>query len=339
MFNNKTIFITGGTGSFGNNFLDVILKKYKLKKVIIYSRDEYKQFLMQKKYSSKNYPFLRFFLGDIRDRDRLTFAMRDVDYVIHAAALKQVPAGEYNPMEFIKTNVHGAENVIYAAIAQKVKKVIALSTDKACNPINLYGTTKLASDKIFVSANNIVGSQSTSFSVVRYGNVAGSRGSVIPFFDKLIKEKKNFLPITHEDMTRFWITLDQSVEFVIRCFYMMTGGETYVPKIPSVKILDLAKAMAPKLKTKIVGIRPGEKIHELLCPKESSHLTADFKSHYVILPTPQTFEPKTDFLLDKLKQKGKLVAKDFEYSSGNNKEFLSINKIKSLNKKILNDTI
>ena len=338
MFNNKTIFITGGTGSFGNEFVDTVLRKYKPKKIIIYSRDEYKQFKMQEKFSSKKYSNLRFFLGDVRDRDRLVLAMKDVDFVIHAAALKQVPAAEYNPMEFVKTNIHGAENIIYAAISQKVKKVIALSTDKACNPINLYGATKLASDKVFIAANNIVGSQSTSFSVVRYGNVVGSRGSVVPYFKKLIDDKSNFLPITDERMTRFWITLEESVEFVLKCFQNMLGGEIYVPKIPSIKIVDLAKAMAPNLKTKIIGIRPGEKIHELLCPKESAHLTIDFNDHYVIFPSPQAFDLKTDFLFNNRKEKGKTVKNNFEYSSGQNEKFLNVKEIKDLNKKI-NDTI
>ena len=338
MFNNKTIFITGGTGSFGNEFVDTVLRKYKPKKIIIYSRDEYKQFKMQEKFSSKKYSNLRFFLGDVRDRDRLVLAMKDVDFVIHAAALKQVPAAEYNPMEFVKTNIHGAENIIYAAISQKVKKVIALSTDKACNPINLYGATKLASDKVFIAANNIVGSQSTNFSVVRYGNVVGSRGSVVPYFKKLIDDKSNFLPITDERMTRFWITLEESVEFVLKCFQNMLGGEIYVPKIPSIKIVDLAKAMAPNLKTKIIGIRPGEKIHELLCPKESAHLTIDFNDHYVIFPSPQAFDLKTDFLFNNRKEKGKTVKNNFEYSSGQNEKFLNVKEIKDLNKKI-NDTI
>ena len=252
MFNNQTIFISGGTGSFGNHFIKKLIKNYKPKKIIIYSRDEYKQFLMQEQFPASKYPFFRFFLGDVRDLERLKTAMNGVDYVVHAAALKQVPAAEYNPMEFVKTNINGAENMIHAAIHQKVKKIIALSTDKAANPINLYGATKLASDKIFIAANNITGSQKTIFSVVRYGNVAGSRGSVIPYFQKLINDKKKYLPITHEDMTRFWITLEQAIDFVFMSFRNMIGGEIFVPKIPSVKIVDLAKAMAPNLKTKIV---------------------------------------------------------------------------------------
>ena len=259
-------------------------------------------------------------------------AMNDVDYVVHAAALKQVPAAEYNPMEFVKTNINGAENIIHAAIHQKVKKIIALSTDKAANPINLYGATKLASDKIFIAANNITGSQKTIFSVVRYGNVAGSRGSVIPYFQKLINDKKKYLPITHEDMTRFWITLEQAIDFVFMSFRNMIGGEIFVPKIPSVKIVDLAKAMAPNLKTKIVGIRPGEKIHELMCPNEYYHLTLEFKNYFKIIPSPDNLDSKKNFLIDNFGERGKKVSSDFEYSSGLNDNFLSINQINKINK-------
>lgn len=332
MFNNQTIFISGGTGSFGNQFVKKLIKSYKPKKIIIYSRDEYKQFMMQEQFPASKYPFFRFFLGDVRDLDRLKMAMKGVDYVIHAAALKQVPAAEYNPMEFVKTNIYGAENIIQAAINQKVKKIIALSTDKAANPINLYGATKLASDKIFTAANNIVGSQKTIFSVVRYGNVAGSRGSVVPYFKELIDNKKDYLPITHEDMTRFWITLEQAVDFVLMSFERMIGGEIFVPKIPSIKIVDLAKAMAPNLKTKIVGIRPGEKIHELMCPNEYHHLTLEFKNHYKIIPSPNADDKKKDFLTDNSGEKGKKVASDFEYSSGSNKHFLTIQQIDKINK-------
>ena len=332
MFNNQTIFISGGTGSFGNHFIKKLIKNYKPKKIIIYSRDEYKQFLMQEQFPASKYPFFRFFLGDVRDLERLKMAMNGVDYVVHAAALKQVPAAEYNPMEFVKTNINGAENIIHAAIHQKVKKIIALSTDKAANPINLYGATKLASDKIFIAANNITGSQKTIFSVVRYGNVAGSRGSVIPYFQKLINDKKKYLPITHEDMTRFWITLEQAIDFVFMSFRNMIGGEIFVPKIPSVKIVDLAKAMAPNLKTKIVGIRPGEKIHELMCPNEYHHLTIEFKKYFKIIPSPDNFDSEKNFLIDNLGEKGKKVSSDFEYSSGLNDNFLSINQIDKINK-------
>jgi len=334
MFNNQTIFISGGTGSFGNQFVKKLIENYKPKKIIIYSRDEYKQFMMQEQFPASKYPFFRFFLGDVRDLDRLKMAMNGVDYVIHAAALKQVPAAEYNPMEFVKTNIYGAENIIQASINQKVKKIIALSTDKAANPINLYGATKLASDKIFTAANNIVGSQKTIFSVVRYGNVAGSRGSVVPYFKELIDKKIDYLPITHNDMTRFWITLDQAVDFVLMSFERMIGGEIFVPKIPSIKIVDLAKAMAPNLKTKIVGIRPGEKIHELMCPNEYHHLTLEFKNHYKIIPSPNADDKKKDFLTDNSGEKGKKVPSDFEYSSGSNKDFLSIEQINKINKSL-----
>ncbi len=327
MFNNKNILITGGTGSFGNAFSEMISKKFKPNRLIIYSRDEYKQFLMQEKFPEKEYPFLRFFLGDVRDLERLKMAMNGVDYVIHAAALKQVPAAEYNPIEFVKTNIYGAENIIQAAISQKVKKIIALSTDKAANPINLYGATKLASDKLFVSANNLVGGQDTKFTVVRYGNVLGSRGSVIPYFKELIKNKKDYLPITHEEMTRFWITLGQSVDFVLMAFEKMIGAEIFVPKIPSAKIVDIAKAMAPNLKTKIVGIRPGEKIHELMCPNEYHHLTIEFEKYFKIIPTASANDKSQNFLLDNSGEKGKKVSSDFEYSSGTNKNFLSIEQI------------
>ncbi len=335
MFNNQTLFVSGGTGSFGNRFLDIVLKKYKPKKIVIYSRDEYKQFLMQERFPRSKYPFLRFYLGDVRDLDRLKMAMNGVDYVVHAAALKHVPGAEYNPMEFVKTNIYGAENIIQASIFHKVKKAIALSTDKAANPINLYGATKLASDKIFIAANNIVGSQKTSFSVVRYGNVLGSRGSVVPKFKSLIDEGNKYLPITDERMTRFWITLNQGVEFVLKSFSRMSGGETFIPKIPSIKIIDLAKAMAPKLKTKIIGLRPGEKIHELMCPSEFSHDTLEFDDHYVIFPSPQNFDKKVSFILNKIGEKGKKVKQNFEYESGTNKKFLSVEEIKEWNKKYL----
>ena len=295
MFNKKNIFISGGTGSFGNKFIEIILKKYNPKKIIIYSRDEFKQLKMQAHFPPKKYGCIRFLLGDVRDLERLKMAMKDIDYVVHAAALKQVPAAEYNPMEYVKTNIYGAENIIQAAISQKVKKVIALSTDKAANPINLYGATKLASDKIFIAANNIVGSQKTSFSVVRYGNVLASRGSVVPLFQKYIKENKNFLPITDKNMTRFFITLNQSVNFVIKSFQRMNGGEIFVPKIPSIKITDLAKAMAPNFKQKIVGLRSGEKIHELMCPNESHLQTLEFKDYFVVFPSPSTFDSNQNF--------------------------------------------
>tara|TARA_B100000029_G_scaffold516819_1_gene635196 strand:- start:9183 stop:10184 length:1002 start_codon:yes stop_codon:yes gene_type:complete len=330
MFDNKTILITGGTGSFGSKFVSIVLSKFKPKKIIIYSRDEYKQYLMQKIFPENKYKCMRYFLGDVRDLDRLKMAMNGADYVIHAAALKQVPSAEYNPMEYVKTNINGAENVIQASIFQKVSKVIALSTDKAANPINLYGATKLAADKIFVAANNIVGKQNTSFSVVRYGNVANSRGSVQQLFSELINKKSNHLPITDERMTRFWITLEQGVNFVIDCFKRMNGGEIFVPKIPSIKITDLAKALAPNLEQKIIGIRAGEKIHEIMCPSESAHLTLEFSDHFVICPSPSHFEKKTSFKENLKGELGKKVDKNFEYSSDKNHNFLSIEDIKKI---------
>lgn len=326
--------ITGGTGSFGNKFVEIFSKKYKPKKLIIYSRDEYKQDLMAKKFSADKYPFLRFLLGDIRDLDRLKIAMRNVDYLIHAAALKQVPTAEYNPMEFVKTNVHGAENIVNAAITCNVKKIIALSTDKAANPINLYGATKLASDKIVIAANNITGVNNNTFSVVRYGNVIGSRGSVVPLFKDFIKRKSKFLPITDTRMTRFWFSLEDSVNFVISSFKRMIGGEVFVPKIPSIKITDLAKAMSPNSKLKIIGIRPGEKIHEQMCPKESSSYTLEFKKYFIIFSSDTDLNKKNKLILKKNKEKGKRVKENFEYNSGSNKHFLSINNIKKLNSEL-----
>ena len=330
MLNGKKILITGGTGSFGNALTSFLQKNYKVKKIVIFSRDEFKQAQMKSKFQQKN---MRFLLGDVRDIDRLKLALKEIDVVFHAAALKQVPAAEYNPMEFVKTNIHGAENVVNACISQKVKKIIALSTDKAANPINLYGATKLASDKIFVAANNLTGNQNTSFSVVRYGNVVGSRGSVVPYFKELIKKKSPYLPITDKKMTRFWLTLDQGVKFVINSLNVMKGSEIFVPKIPSIKIIDLAKAMAPKFKLKLVGIRPGEKLHEIMCPSQSSHLTLEYNSFFIIFPDLDTLNSYKRLN----KSKGKNVKLNFEYSSDKNK-FLGIQEIKNLNKK-LNDTL
>jgi UDP-N-acetylglucosamine 4,6-dehydratase len=326
VFTDKVVLITGGTGSFGRRCVKTLLQNYKPKKVIVYSRDELKQFEMQQEY---NAPCMRYFIGDVRDQPRLKQAMHGVNYVVHAAALKQVPAAEYNPMECIKTNIHGAENVISASIENEVEKVIALSTDKAANPINLYGATKLASDKLFVAANNLAGGHRTRFSVVRYGNVAGSRGSVVPFFEKLIKEGVAELPITDERMTRFWITLQQGVDFVLKCFSRMQGGELYVPKIPSMKIVDLAKAMAPNLPVKYVGIRPGEKLHEVMCPADDSHLTIEFEDHYVISPTIK-FGRQIDFAKNALGETGKGVPESFEYSSGKNTWWLTTDQFKDL---------
>jgi len=320
MFNGKSVLITGGTGSFGKRYVRTLLDNYDIKRLVIYSRDELKQFEMQQEFD--NTEIMRFFIGDVRDRERIKEAMRGIDIVIHAAALKQVPASEYNPMECIKTNIHGAENVINAALANNVNKVIALSTDKAANPINLYGATKLASDKLFVAANNMSGGR-TKFSVVRYGNVVGSRGSVVPFFNKLIAENLDHLPITHEDMTRFWITLQGGVDFVLKCLDRMYGGEIFVPKIPSVRIMDLAKAMAPGKKIEIIGIRPGEKIHEIMCPSDDSHLTIEFDDYFVISPSIVFYSRPNNFSSNAIGEMGSRVDQGFEYSSGNNSLFLN----------------
>ena len=338
MLNNKTILITGGTGSFGHAFLEFLLKTYRAKKIIIFSRDEYKQYKMMQKYPPDKFDKIRFFLGDVRDKERLKMAMNGVDYVIHAAALKQVSAAEYNPMEFIKTNIYGAENVVQCSIEQKVEKVIALSTDKAANPINLYGATKLASDKIFISGNNIKGKNKTTFSVVRYGNVLGSRGSILPLFLEILKNKGKYFPITDKRMTRFFITLQQSVEFVNYCLKHSLGGEIFVPKIPSIKITDLAKALSAKIKLKEIGIRPGEKIHEVMCSKETANNTIELKNCFIILQN----DPTKKFLIkfNKLfkNQKIKKVKEKFEYSSNNN-TFLKISEIKKLIQFNFNDTL
>jgi len=326
MFTGKSILITGGTGSFGKHFIRTILANYKPRRVVVYSRDEFKQFEMQQEF---NAPAMRFFLGDVRDGDRLIRAMRDVDIVVHAAALKQVPAAEYNPMEFVKTNVFGAQNVVQAALANDVEKVIALSTDKAANPINLYGATKLLSDKIFVAANNIAGKHKAIFSVVRYGNVVGSRGSVLPYFKKLIADGVTELPVTDERMTRFWLTLQQGVDFVIKSFARMHGGELFVPKIPSIRIVDLVKSLGEHLKYKIVGIRPGEKLHEVMCPKDDAHHTMEFTDHYIIMPTIR-FTKKVKYVENGLHEPGRLVSNDFEYNSESNSHFLKVLEIAQL---------
>jgi UDP-N-acetylglucosamine 4,6-dehydratase len=331
MFNSKSILITGGTGSFGKQYVRSILKKYQPNRLIIYSRDELKQFEMEQEFPVSRYPSMRYFIGDVRDQSRLIAAMQNVDFVIHAAALKQVPAAEYNPMECIKTNIHGAENVIQASLIANVNKVIALSTDKAANPINLYGATKLASDKLFVAANNIAGGHKTRFSVVRYGNVVGSRGSVVPFFQKLINEGADNLPITDLRMTRFWITLQQGVDFVLKNFERMHGGEIFVPKIPSVKIIDLANAMAPDLSKVVIGIRPGEKIHEIMCPSDDSHLTIEFDDHFVITPTIMFTDKVNSFTKNNLGEEGHFVKDGFEYNSGTNSHFLKVEELNSFN--------
>lgn len=331
MFVNKSILITGGTGSFGKRYVKTLLENYKPRRIVVYSRDELKQFEMQQTYDAS---CMRYFIGDVRDSERLRQAMSGVDYVIHAAALKQVPAAEYNPMECIKTNIHGAENVIAAALRNNVKKVIALSTDKAANPINLYGATKLASDKLFVAANNMTGGKETRFSVVRYGNVVGSRGSVVPFFQKLKDEDAKFLPITDNNMTRFWITLDQGVAFVLKNFERMQGGEIFVPKIPSVKITDLAQTIAPEMPQEVVGIRPGEKLHEIMCPADDSHLTLEFNDHFVIRPTIKFYNDDTDFTQNAIGETGKPVEQGFEYNSGTNPQFLTNGEIQVMNQQL-----
>ncbi|MEN6384147.1 MAG: UDP-N-acetylglucosamine 4,6-dehydratase (inverting) [Phycisphaerales bacterium] len=325
MLNGKSILITGGTGSFGKKFAETILRNYpEIQRIVIFSRDEYKQFQMSNMPPFAGNAKMRFFIGDVRDEQRLCRALDGVDIVVHAAALKQVPACEYNPFEAVKTNVIGAENVINAAINKKVKKVVALSTDKACSPINLYGATKLCSDKLFIAGNAYVGSKETRFSVVRYGNVAGSRGSVIPYFQKLIAEKAKSLPITDTRMTRFWLVLEEAVEMVLHALEVMHGGELFVRKIPSMKITDLAKAMAPDLPIEEVGIRPGEKIHEMMISEEDSINTCDFGKYYIIGPNMQWWN------LAKYDLKGKPVPERFEYHSGNNSEWLTIGQMRNL---------
>ena len=331
MFDNASILITGGTGSFGKQYTKTLLQRYKPRRVVIYSRDELKQYEMAQQFTS---PEMRYFIGDVRDRPRLVQAMNDIDIVIHAAALKHVPAAEYNPMECIKTNIHGAENVISAALENGVDKVIALSTDKAANPINLYGATKLASDKLFVAANNITGGERTRFAVVRYGNVVGSRGSVVPFFSKLLAEGAVELPITDERMTRFWITLQEGVDFVLKNFERMWGGEIFVPKIPSVRIVDLAEAMSPGINKKIIGIRPGEKLHEIMCPADDSRLTLEFDDHYVIKPSIKFFGQDLNYASNRIGETGVSVGQGFEYNSGTNSQFLSIDEIATMNKQV-----
>jgi UDP-N-acetylglucosamine 4,6-dehydratase len=325
MFKDKVILVTGGTGSFGKKFVQRILFNHpEIKKIIVFSRDELKQYEMAQEFNDSKYKQIRYFIGDVRDYDRLKRAFEQVDYVIHAAALKQVPAAEYNPMEFIKTNIMGAQNVINAALDNKVQKVVALSTDKAAAPINLYGATKLCSDKLFVAANNVRGGHSAVFSVVRYGNVLGSRGSVIPYF--LEKRKQGVIPITHDKMTRFSITLDEGVDFVIDALNSSLGGEIFVPKIPSYKILDVAKAVAPNCKHEIVGIRAGEKIHEEMITESDSLNTYDCGKHYVLLPTKTTF--KINEFIEKYKAKP--VPENFRYNSGENDNWLSVEQIRQL---------
>lgn len=327
ILDDKTILITGGTGSFGKCFTKYILTHYNPGKIVIYSRDEYKQFVMAnefKEYADK----LRFFIGDVRDKDRLYRAFKGVDYVVHAAALKQVPACEYNPNEAIKTNIHGAMNIIDAALDCGIKKVVALSTDKAVNPVNLYGGTKLVSDKLFIAANAYSGQNELNFSIVRYGNVAGSRGSIIPFFNKLIKDGVTELPITDYRMTRFWISLEEGVKLVLKALEEATGGETFISKIPSFKITDLAEAMLPGCKMPEVGIRPGEKLHEIMVTTEDSSTTYEYEKHFIVYPQ-MVFNDR-----QKINTSGRKVEEGFSYSSGNNTEWLSVEDIRKLLKTV-----
>lgn len=328
MLNDKTILITGGTGSFGHKFTERIFKKYNPKKIIIYSRDEYKQYLMQKRYE----PWIkrmRFLIGDVRDQDRLYRAFEGVEVVIHAAALKHVPAMEYNPIEAVKTNIHGAENVINAALDRQVKKIIALSTDKSVHPVNLYGATKMVSDKLFVHANAYRGYKDMCFSVVRYGNVAGSRGSVIPYFKSLLEKGEKKLPITHPEMTRFWISLDEGVDLVFEAIEKAKGTEIYVAKIPSFKVTDLARAMAPDVEMVAVGMRAGEKMHELMITKEDSRKAYDYGNYYIIYPQVDWWSMDRHYTGG-----GKELEPGFEYSSNTNDQWLSVQQIKKLIKKI-----
>ena len=321
MLNDKVVLITGGTGSFGQRCTDIILKRYKPKKIIIFSRDELKQFDMSQRFSMWKYP-IRYFIGDVRDKERLSRAFQGVDYVIHAAALKQVPTLEYNPFEAVKTNILGAQNVINVSIDQGIQKVIALSTDKAANPINLYGATKLCSDKLFIAGNSYTKRAETIFSVVRYGNVVGSRGSVIPHFLK--QKKKGKVTITDARMTRFWITLEQGVDFVLKCLDIMVGGEIFIPKIPSMNIMDLAKAVCPGCDTDIIGIRPGEKLHEIMVPRDDARNTVEYEDYYLIKPAFQ-------FFTRRFRENGcKPVPEDFEYNSGTNSQWLTVDELKTL---------
>lgn len=329
MLNGKSILVTGGTGSFGHQFVSYVLEHYEPKKIIIYSRDEYKQFVMQNEY--KNHPQadkLRFFIGDVRDKERLYRAFDGVDYVVHAAALKQVPSCEDNPMEAVKTNINGAMNIVDAALDCGVKRVVALSTDKAVNPINLYGGTKLVSDKLFIAANAYAGEKNVNFSIVRYGNVAGSRGSVIPFFRNIVANGGTSLPITDYRMTRFWISLEQGVELVIKALSEAKGGETFISKIPSFKITDLAQAILPGCEMPEVGIREGEKLHEIMVTREDSLLTYEYDKHFIVYPHFDWWDK------DKIQTGGKKVEQGFEYSSGKNTEWLSVDDLKELLKNV-----
>lgn len=331
IFNNKSILITGATGFFGSHCLEKILLNSKPKKIVVYSRDELKQFQLSQRFNENKYP-VRYFLGDIRDRDRLIRACANIDIIIHAAAMKQVPASEYNPTECIATNINGAQNLIDASIINDVEKIIALSTDKAANPINLYGATKLCSDKLFVAANNLVGERKTRFSIVRYGNVLGSRGSIIPYFKELLGKGKKKLPLTDERMTRFIISIEDAVIFVFNCLDNMSGGEIFIPKIPSIKIKNLIYAISNKKEYELIGIRPGEKLHEVMIPKEESLNCIEMKDFYILQPMLSWWDRKK--IKPYIKKNGKKVLTPFEYSSENNDTFLKINEIKKLIKNI-----
>lgn len=323
--NGKEILVTGGTGSFGRQFISTVLKNFSPKRVVIFTRDELKQYEMQQELPPSRHPALRYFIGDVRDEARLEMAMRGIDIVIHAAALKQVSMAEYNPFECIRTNVHGAENVVNAAIKCGVKKVIALSTDKAAAPINLYGASKLASDKIFIAGNNLSGKAEARFSVVRYGNVVGSRGSIVPLFERMLSEGKHELPITDYRMTRFWITLQQGVDFVLSCLKMMQGAEVFIPKIPSMKIVDLAEAMAPGISLREIGIRPGEKLHEVMVTEDDARTTVEYPDRYIIEPAFASWERKSF-----LKSGAKPVLEGFRYASDTNDEWLHSENLKQI---------
>lgn len=331
MYKNKTILITGGTGFFGSNFVEYISKNFNFKNIIVFSRDENKQYLMKNSLNKKYHKKIKYFLGDIRDVDRLCYAFKSVDIVVHAAALKHVPATEYNPQECIKTNVIGAQNIIDASLKNNVMQVIALSTDKAVNPINIYGASKLAADKLFVAANNFVGDQKVRFSVVRYGNVLNSRGSVIPYFRDLISKKAKFFPITDKRMTRFFISIDDGMKLVLKAMYNMQGGEIFIPKIPSINIVDLAKAVSEKMPIKITGIREGEKIHESLLTSDMSQCIIEFKKYFIVTPSIKFFSiGKKGYFKNKEGEKGKKVKSNFDYRSDNNKKFLNISEIKKI---------
>ena len=330
MFNNKSLLITGATGTFGTAFIEYLLKNYKPKRVVVFSRDELKQFIMKKTFSENKFKCLRYFIGDVRDLNRLKMATFGIDFLIHAAALKHVESSEYNPLECIKTNIHGAENVIEASLHNNVKKVIALSTDKAVNPLNFYGTTKLVSDKLFVAANNFYGKKDTRFSVVRDGNVANSRGSIIPYFNSLIKRKYKFFPVTDKNMTRFWIAKNDAVKFVINSFNRMHGGEIFVPKLKSFKIVDLCKSMDKTKNIKFIGIKPGEKIHESLADPAELSNTLEFKNFFSIIPSNNLNIPRKRYFKSKNGEIGRLAKNTLEYYSGEKKYLLNLQQLKKL---------